>query len=214
MKKRVLSIAALMLLLVLGLVPTALAEDDDGPQTVTMVSGNGSPPGRDSLNEFSTDGGVTWDQAYTVDKHPLYADPIAGSEWISIDANLGFPGTAAVRPASYRRFFDLPDDCGAAALSVTFHADNDGGVALNGVPFGSTPTGALLSNFQDPPEGPYTTAGPFQDEENVLEFRTNDYGVWTAVDYEATLTCAGEDDDDPKGDDDEDEDEGHDHDDD
>jgi hypothetical protein len=207
MKKRVLSIAALMLLLVMGLVPTALAEDDDGPQTVTMVSGNGSPPGRDSFNEFSTDGGVTWDQAYTVNKHPLYANPIAGSEWISIDANLGFPGTPGVRQASYRRFFDLPDDCGAAALSVILHADNDGGVSLNGVPFGSTPTGPLLSNFQDPPEGPYTTVGPFHDEGNLLEFRTNDYGIWTAIDYEATLTCAGDDDDDPEDDDPGDEDE-------
>jgi hypothetical protein len=89
MRKPVLS--AVLLLLLLSLVPAALADDDEGPRTVAMVSGNGSPPGRDPLNEFSTDGGVTWDQGYIVNKYPAWADPIPGSEWISIDANLGFP---------------------------------------------------------------------------------------------------------------------------
>ena len=58
MRKPVLT-ATLLLLLLLSLVPAALAEDDDGPQTLAMVSGNGSPSGRDPLNEFSTDGGLT-----------------------------------------------------------------------------------------------------------------------------------------------------------
>jgi hypothetical protein len=185
MRKLVLS-AALLLLLVVGLAPTAL-----GWKTVTMVSGNGSPPGRDSFNEFSTDGGVTWDQAYIVEGHPLYANPIAGSEWISIDANLGAPVTPGLE-VRYRRVFDLPEGCGAAELSVILHVDNDASVFLNGVPFGSTPPGPLESNFQDPPEGPFTTTGPFQQSGNLLEFRANDQGVVTALDYEATLTCAGD----------------------
>ena len=200
MRKLVLS-AALLLLLAVGLVPTALANDDGGSQTVTMVSGNGSPPGRDSFNEFSTDGGVTWDQAYIVNGNPAYANPIAGSEWISVDANLGFPVPPGLE-IRYRRVFDLPQDCGPAGLSVILHVDNDGGVFLNGVPFGSTPPGPLVSNFQDPPEGPFTTTGPFQQSGNILEFRTTDEGVVTGLDYEATLTCAGVDDDDDDDDDD------------
>jgi hypothetical protein len=205
---RRLLLSAALLLLVVGLVPTALANDDGGSQTVTMVSGNGSPPGRDSFNEFSTDGGVTWDQAYIVDGHPAYANPIAGSEWISIDANGGFPVTPGLE-VRYRRVFDLPRRCGAAALSVILHVDNDAGVFLNGVAFGSTPPGPIFSNFEDPPEGPFTTTGPFQKSGNLLEFRTNDQGVVTGLDYEATLTCAradDDDDDDPDDDDDDDDD--------
>ena len=209
MRKLVLS-AALLLLVVVGLGPTALANDGGGSKTVTMVSGNGSPPGRDSFNEFSTDGGVTWDQAYIVVGNHLYANPIAGSEWISIDANLGLPVTPGLE-VRYRRAFDLPRGCGAAGLSVVLHVDNDASVLLNGVPFGSTPPGALESNFQDPAEGPFTTTGPFQKSGNLLEFRANDQGIVTGLDYEATLTCAGadddddDDDDDPEDDDDDDE---------
>jgi hypothetical protein len=140
-----------------------------------------------------------------VNAFPTYANPIAGSEWISIDANIGFPVPPGLE-VRYRRVFDLPQDCGPARLSVILHVDNDGGVFLNGVSFGSTPPGPLDSNFQDPPEGPFTTTGPFQQSGNLLEFRTNDQGVVTGLDYEATLTCAGADDDDDEDDGDDDDD--------
>jgi len=216
MRKLVLS-AALLLLVVVGPVPTALANDDGGSRTVTMVSGNGSPPGRDSFNEFSTDRGVTWDQAHIVNPFMTpfltYANPIAGSEWISVDANHGSPVTPGLE-VRYRRFFDLPRGCGAAGLSVIFHVDNDASVFLNGVSLGSTPPGPIDSNFQDPPEGPFTTTGPFQQSGNLLEFRANDQGIVTGLDYQATLTCAGADDDDDDDDDDNDKDDDDDEDDD
>lgn len=203
MRKPVLT-ATLLLLLLLSLVPAALAEDDDGPQALAMVSGNGSPPGRDPLNEFSTDGGLTWDQGYIVDKYSVYADPIPGSQWISIDANLGFP-VGDNQEIRYRRFFDLPKDCHAKKLSVILHVDNDAAVFLNGVQFGSTPLGQLLSNFQGEPEGPFTTTGPFKEAGNLLEFRGDGSRVVAGLDYEATLTCAGDDDDDSADDDDDEE---------
>jgi hypothetical protein len=207
MKKRVLGMTALLMLLVTAPVPTALADDDDESQTVLMVSGNGSSPGRDPFTEFSTDGGLSWDESYIVDKNLAYANPIAGSQWISIDANLGLP-VAPGQEVRYRRAFDLPKGCEArnAGLSVILHVDNDasattgGGVFLNGGLFGSTLTGPLASIFKDPPEGPYTTVGPFQRRANLLEFRTHDQGIVTALDYEVTLTCEGDDDEDPDGD--------------
>jgi hypothetical protein len=117
----------------------------------------------------------------------------------------------------------VPQGCQATSLSVILHVDNDasaaavfpgspGGVFLNDALFGSTLPGPLQPNFQDPAEGPYTTAGPFQPTANVLEFRTNDYGPPTALDYEATLTleCGGDDDDDDGDDDDGDDDDGDD----
>jgi hypothetical protein len=208
MKKRVFGMTALLMLLLTAPVPTALADDDDDEsQTVLMVSGNGPLPGRDPFTEFSTDGGLSWDQSYIVDKNPAYADPIAGSQWISIDANLGLP-VAPGQEIRYRRAFDLPNGCkaGNAGLSVILHVDNEasattgGGVFLNGELVGSTLPGPLASIFQDPPEGPYTTVGPFRRRANLLEFRTRDQGVVTALDYEVTLTCKGDDDEDPDGD--------------
>jgi hypothetical protein len=214
MKRRVFTFAALLILVAAtGLVPTALADDDGGPQTVTMVSGNGPIGGRDPFNEFSRDGGATWQPAYIVNKHPAWANPIPGSEWISVAPDLGFSNPPL--QVRYRRFFDLPEDCGTATLRVILHVDDDafagtgGGVFLNGVLFGSTPPGPNVSNFQDPPEGPYTTVGPFQEEGNLLEFRTSNIGgLWSGLDYEATLTCTGEGDDDGDDDDDDDGDDG------
>jgi hypothetical protein len=213
MKKRLWSIALLLLLVATAFVPTALADDDDDddgggtPQTVVMVSGNGSPPGRDPLTRFSTDGGLTWQQAFIVQKHPAYANPIPGSEWISVDANLGAP----IPPLEtrYQRFFDLPEDCEATTLSVILHVDNDATLLLNGVPFGATPQGPIPTNFMDPPEGPFVAVGPFQESGNVLEFEVSDQGVVTGLDFEATLSlvCDGDDDDgddDDGGDDDDD----------
>ena len=75
------------------------------------------------------------------------------------------------RRSATERFFDLPKDCHAKKLSVILHVDNDAAVFLNGVQFGSTPLGQLLSNFQGAPEGPFTTTGPFKEAGNLLEFR-------------------------------------------
>jgi hypothetical protein len=146
---------------------------------------------------------VTWDQGYIVNKYPAWADPIPGSEWISIDANLGFP-VGDNQEIRYRRFFDLPKDCHAKKLSVILHVDNDARLFLNGVEFGSTPIGQLLSNFQDAPEGPFVATGPFKETGNLLEFRGDGSRVVAGLDYGATLTCAGDEDDDSADDDDDD----------
>jgi hypothetical protein len=227
-KRRASSVTLLLAMLVAALVvvPSAVADDDDDddgggapPTVVTVVMASGS-----GADQASIDLGATWQPAFTVTPHPLYST-IPGTQWISYAADKGDSDPPPPFHIRYRRMFDIPQGCTGTSLSVILHVDNDastaapppglpGGVFLNSALFGSTPPGALLTNFQDPPEGPYTTAGPFLQAGNVLEFRTNDYGRPTALDYEATLTLAcgggGEDDDD----DDEDDDDGDDDDDD
>jgi hypothetical protein len=176
----------------------------------------------DGSEEASIDFGVSWQPAFTVTPHPLYST-IPGTQWISYASDGGVSNPPPPFHIRYRRVFDIPQGCTGTSLSVILHVDNDastappppgspGGVFLNNVFFGSTPPGALFSNFQDPPEGPFVTAAPFQQTGNVLEFRTNDYGRPTGVDYEATLTlsCGGGDDDDDDDDDDDGDDDGDD----
>ena len=97
------------------------------------------------------------------------------------------PSSTAFR---YRRSFDLPAGCVPASLSVILHVDNEATVSLNGVRFGATPRGEIFPNFQDPVEGPYTASGPFVASGNILELAVWNYGGPSALNYEATLTCA------------------------
>lgn len=151
----------------------------------TFVSGNGTPPGRDALTQFSTNGGVTWQDAYIVARNPFYSQ-LSGSQWISVSPSSGSP-TAHTR---YRRSFDLPPGCQGATLTARIHVDNEATVWLNGTQFGATPVGELFATFTDPAEGPYTTAGPFLATGNVLEFRVRNYSGPTALNYAAVLSCA------------------------
>lgn len=198
-------------------VPTVLADDDDdgasgGAQTVVF----GSDGSETFSLAVSPDGTCATDSAVVVPKHPAWADPIPNTQWISVDANSGAPTPPPF--ICYQRLFDLPEDCETATLSVRLHVDNDasvmppgtppGGIYLNGVLFGSTPPGPLVSNFQDPPEGPYATTGPFNEQGNALQIRAHDYHVVTGLDYEATLTCADDGEDDDGDDDDGDDDDG------
>ena len=163
----------------LALVPAAAAAE------ITFVSGNGTPPGRDALNEFSTDGGTTWQPAYIV-AGPYTYSKLPGSQWIAASAGSSSP-SAVTR---YRRLFDLPRGCQGPTLSVRIHVDNVATVSLNGTQFGSTPAVELAYTFQDPAEGPYVTSGPFTAAGNVLEFGVRNYTGPTALDYEAVLSCA------------------------
>ncbi len=114
-----------------------------------------------------------------------WANPIAGTEWISVSADKSGPATSL-----YKRWFKLPRKCKcrAASLVIDVHADNDVTISLNGVVFGAQPAGDLFPNFQDPPEQ-FSTTGPFRKWKNVLGFSVRDYGNPTGLDYSATVTC-------------------------
>lgn len=197
MRKHRLCLCGLLLLAVsLSLSPPALAHHGHGTRTFTLVSGNAAAPGRDPFTKFSVDQGATWEQAFVVPKCGApgpwdfascasWANPIAGTEWISVSADKSGPATSL-----YKRWFKLPRKCKcrAASLVVDVHADNDVTISLNGVVFGAQPPGDLFENFQDPPEQ-FSTTGPFRRWKNVLEFSVRDYGNPTGLDYSATVTC-------------------------
>ena len=190
-----LGLLALLLVVSSTLVATAQGSGGgDGARTLTLVSGNAAAPGRDPLTKFSLDGGATWQQAFVVPRcgSPgpwdnsaclAWADPIPGTEWIAVNVDKSGPATSL-----YRRKFKLPKRCRSATLEIDVHADNDVTISLNGVVFGQQPAGALLPNFQGPPER-FTTSGPFHRRWNALGFRVRDYGNPTALDYKATVTC-------------------------
>ena len=193
MPKSSLYLLGLLLVVFVTLAPPALA-NGHGSRTLTLVSGNGPAPGRDPFTKFSLDQGATWEEAYIVPKCgapgpwddrglPLWADPIAGTEWIAVNPDKSGPATSL-----YRRKFKFSPRCRDATLEIDVHADNDVTLSLNGVVFGAQPAGALLPNFQGPPEH-FTTDGPFHRRWNKIGFRVRDYGNPTALDYSATVTC-------------------------
>lgn len=193
MPKSSLYLLGLLLVVFVTLAPPALAHAH-GSRTLTLVSGNGTAPGRDPFTKFSLDQGTTWEEAYIVPKCgapgpwdaaacALWADPIAGTEWIAVSPDKSGPATSL-----YRRKFKFSPRCRDATLEIDVHADNDVTLSLNGVVFGAQPAGALLPNFQGPPEH-FTTDGPFHRRWNKIGFRVRDYGNPTALDYSATVTC-------------------------
>lgn len=193
MPKSSLYLLGLLLVVFVTLAPPALAHAH-GSRTLMLVSGNGTAPGRDPFTKFSLDQGTTWEEAYIVPKCgapgpwdaaacALWADPIAGTEWIAVSPDKSGPATSL-----YRRKFKFSPRCRDATLEIDVHADNDVTLSLNGVVFGAQPAGALLPNFQGPPEH-FTTDGPFHRRWNKIGFRVRDYGNPTALDYSATVTC-------------------------
>lgn len=193
MKKSSLYLFGLLLVVFVTLAPPALAHGH-GPSTLTLVSGNGTAPGRDPFNKFSLDQGTTWQEAYIVPKCGApgpwdavaclaWANPIPGTEWIAVNPDKSGPATSL-----YRRKFKFSPRCRDATLDIDVHADNDVTLSLNGTVFGAQPAGDVLPNFQGPPEH-FSTNGPFHRRWNKIGFRVRDYGNPTALDYHATVIC-------------------------
>jgi hypothetical protein len=195
-----------MLVATAFLVPTASADDDDdgngGGQTVVFGS-----DGSETYSLTALAGICATNPAPAVARNEAWAEPIPGTQWISVNNDRGAPNPPPF--TCYSRLFSVPENCESGTLSVILHVDNDvalegpqepGGIYLNGVFFGSTePGGPIIDYFKGDPEGPFVYAGPFNPTGNDLQFRVHDYGVVTGLDYQATLTCAGGGDDDDDG---------------
>lgn len=153
--------------------------------TITLVSGNGPIGSLDAANQFTADGGVTWQQAYVVAPISSY-HVIPGTQYISRSPNLSGPLHAATR---YRTTFALPGGFSEPALTVDVHADNVATLFLNGVQIGQQPFAEIFANFQDPAES-FATADPtlFLEGTNVLEFEIHNFTGPTAFDYKATVS--------------------------
>ena len=161
---------------------TAWAETTE---TITLISGNGSIGSLDSANQFTADGGATWQQAYIVAPHSEY-HVIPGTQYINRNPDLSGPLFAATR---YRTSFELPAGFSEPALTVDVHADNVATVFLNGVQIGQQPFVETAFNFRDPASS-FTTADPslFVTGTNVLEFEIYNFNGQTAFDYQATVS--------------------------
>jgi hypothetical protein len=205
-KRRASSVTLLLAMLVAALVvvPAAVADDDDDDdggvvttQTVVLASGFGP-------DEFSLDGGQSWQSAVLVTPHPAWAQPIPGSLWISTSSN-GSSGNAVL--IRYRRIFTIPQGCVGTGLTGLMHADNEATVTVDNVPAGQTTRG--IFSFQGQPD-PFASAGPFLAGNHTLAFEVGNLGDPNGLDYRAefTLTCGGGDDDDGDDDGDDDDDDG------
>ncbi|HYR07296.1 MAG TPA: hypothetical protein VEQ60_05995 [Longimicrobium sp.] len=154
------------------------------PVTLTLVSGAGAIGGQDAANPVSTDGGATFQPANIVAKHPSYAVPFAGSNWIAPSGFVSY-GQSSI----YRATFTLPAGFSAPSLAIQVHADNYAAIRLNGNLVGSQPAAEIFANFQDPAES-FATANPafFQAGTNVLEIQVGNFSGPTALDYLAQVT--------------------------
>lgn len=168
-------------------------------QPGTMGSSATIASSLDSLIQFSTDGGASWQQAPIVSPHPAWST-IAGTRWVSVSPDRVGPAAGA----DFRFTFTLPEGARSPSLSFSILADNAATIFLNGVIVGGQPVANCPgANFG----GPATTistsnAGLFQPGVNTVVINDdngfrgcnppfnfpNDMGI----DFVATLTFSVE----------------------
>jgi len=156
-------------------------------QTITLISGNGPVGGRDPLNQFTLDGGATFEDAYIIPAIPGVYALIPGTQYITWDPN--WPLGPEFTTTRYRTTFVLPCGFSNPSLTIDIHADNVATIFLNGTQIGQQPFGEIGSNFHDPPESFMTTdSSLFQEGTNFLEFDITDFHRPTAFDYKALIS--------------------------
>jgi hypothetical protein len=163
-------------------------------QTVTLISGNGAIGTLDPLNQFSVDGGATWQQAWIVTALSVYGK-IPGAEYIFCGSTVFNP--CGVRGSGistlYRTTFTLPAGAANPSLVVNVHADNAAIIYLNGVEIGRHSCWGTFSctgaEFSEPPETFSTSVSSlFQVGANILSFDLWDFGFAAGLDYQATVS--------------------------
>ncbi len=165
---------------------------DIGTTELTLISGNGAIGTLDPNNQFTTDGGETFQQAFIITPNLLYSI-IPGTNYIGRAADGSGPEIVegGTPPSTrYRTSFTLPEGFSEAALTIDIHADNVAQIFLNGTQIGEqTPFEEIFPHFQDPAET-FSTANPalFQAGSNVLEFVIYNFFGPTGFDYKAMVT--------------------------
>ena len=151
--------------------------------SIVLMSGGGTEK-RDAANQFTLDGGKTWQDAYVVPPHWNY-HIIPGTRYVGPSADgTGFPQ----QPVRYRTTFQLPAGFTNASFAISIHADNAATIWLNGALIGKQPQIEDPVNFNDPAEQ-YKTAeqAHFLAGPNVLEFEIMNFGDPSAFDYFAVV---------------------------
>ncbi len=154
---------------------------------ITLRSGNGNVGMLDPLNQFSTDGGATYQDAYIIAPYPVWS-VIAGTQYLNKNPDYWMAGAynwyAPNSVTKYRSSFTLPADFSAPALNGLTQVDNYVDVYLNGMFVGRT------GGFNGPPK-PFTTSNPsfFRAGTNVVEFDVEDVGGGVGgFDYKAEIS--------------------------
>jgi hypothetical protein len=170
-------------------------------QTITLKSGTGGAEGsQDPANQFTPDGGTTWQDAFVI--CPPYPpsnicmgayNQIPGTQWISRAFPYG-QGAPEFASTPYRITFTLPAGFMAPSITVQVYADNVATIFLNGTQIGQQPFGEYSSNFAGPyPWGPpwsYTATEQslFSAGVNFLTFEIYNFCCGTGFDYKAIVS--------------------------
>ena len=156
---------------------------------ITLFSGDGEIGEIDPNHVWSGDGGVTFHPAYIAAAHGSF-DVIAGTKWISRQANLYVPSNASTL---FQTTFVLPAGFTEPSLTVSVHADNVATVYINGYRIGQQPMQEIYANFQDPAEQFTTTHDThFVEGENTLTIDVYNFRLESGVDYLATVSFTPE----------------------
>jgi len=155
---------------------------------------------RDPANQFTLDGGATWQDAYILNvPHPSYTAPMVGTRYISEDPT----GTGVGQTTRRYRTIIWPCSCREgrvpALTSFLVHTDNAASLTVNGSFIGAQEDLEIAANFQGTPEdlivAPFTgPGGPvlLNPGPNILEFDIHNFNSPAAFDYLATVKCIKE----------------------
>ena len=166
-------------------------------QTITLKSGTGGVEGsQDAANQFTPDGGATWQDALVICPPQPYSNicmgvynQIPGTQWISRNYPYG-QGAPEFASTLYRTTFTLPAGFKTPSLTVQVYADNVATIFLNGTQIGQQPFVEYPPNFQGGPPSSFTTTEQslFGAGVNLLEFEIYNFCCGTGFDYQAVVS--------------------------
>lgn len=173
--------------------------------TTILASGASVVAGRDTANRLVLCSGPACPEgplpqsAFAILRHIYYAPPVAGTGYIAPVANAregpgGPKGYPCCTTAVFEHEFTLPGEAASAHILITLLADNQAGVAINGVGFGRQPDRLEAANYAGPAATFSTTFRPDPGGTNRLRITLWDGGGALGVQYHGIVTWEARDD--------------------